>query len=541
VWAGPQNETDVHDVYTSEIIVEVCPGWQRKIRILAATGLVDTVLKQAHRRHLANLALEQAGLAISVGAAGAILLLLVGTQLLNWYWPLLLAIAGLAFGIYRSRRHRRTNYSLAQVVDSRLNLQDRLSTVYYFRRIADPAPELLETVEEQAQTLLHPGDAERAMPIVIPRAAYSAAALVVMCCGMLGLRYGLLRSLDLSRPLAHIEFNPFHEPPNVQASTKKSVIQERLEQQLQELGLPLDDMPASDREALQPQQETVSAVPSPEGEPSQGEKGQSTGEKSPAAEGEESEPGTDKGDSSEGKPDGKEGGEGNPGDEAKSQTPPNANKNPSKSGDQNSGLMDKMKDALANLLNKLKTPSRDQQSQQASNQSMQQQSAQQSPGQKGSQSPSRSQADGQPSPDQQGDREGDGDKLPGNQNRAGDKSADRSGGDESKTGMGQQDGSKEIKEAEQLAAMGKISEIFGKRAQQISGEMTIEVPSGKQQLKTAYSDRQAAHSGEGGEINRDEIPLAYQPYIQRYFEEVRKTPAKVKPPAGQHPPPTLSR
>ena len=73
--------------------------------------------------------------------------------------------------------------------------------------------------------------------------------------------------------------------------------------------------------------------------------------------------------------------------------------------------------------------------------------------------------------------------------------------------------------------------LFGKRAQQISGEMTIEVPSGKQQLKTAYTDKQAAHSGVGSEVNRDEIPLAYQPYIQRYFEEVRKTPAKAKAPA----------
>jgi hypothetical protein len=488
--------------------------------------LVDTILKQARRRHLANLALEQAALAISVGAAGGILLLLLGTQLLDWYWPVVLAIAGLAFGVYRSRRHVLADYKLAQVVDIRLGLQDRLSTLYFFRRLAGNSPDILETVEHQAQSRLHPGDAERAMPLVVPRAAYSALALLVMCAGMLGLRYGLLKSLDLSRPLAHIEFNPFNEPPNVQASTKKSVIQERLEEQLKQLGLSVDDLPASDRDQLQPQQENISAVPSPEGEPAPGEKdGQSTGEKGPANEGDETEPGTEKGESSEGKPEGQESAEANNGQQTKNQPPPNAPKN-QKAGDQN-GLMDKMKDALANLMNKLKMPQRDQQqSQQASNQKMQE--SQQSPGQQGAQSPGRSDANNQPSPDQQGDREGEGDQVPGNQSRAGDKSSDRTGGDESKTGMGKQDGDKAIKDAEQLNAMGKISEIFGKRAQQITGEMTIEVPSGKQQLKTAYTDRQATHSGTSGDVNRDEIPLAYQPYIQRYFEEVRKSPAKAK-------------
>ena len=503
---------------------------------MAASGLVDTILRQARRRHLANLALEQTALSVTAGAAGAILLLLVGTQLLDWYWPVVLAVAGLAFGIYRSRRHLLNDYALARTVDSRLSLEDRLSTLHYFRRVANETPDGLATVEQQAESRLHPGDAERAMPLVMPRAAWSALALVIMCGGMLGLRYGMLNSLDLSRPLAHIEFNPFNEPPNVQASTKKSVIQERLEEQLKQLGLSVDDLQANDRE-LQPQQENISAVPSPEGEPAPGEKGgQSTGEKGPANEGEESDPSDQQGEKSDGKPESQQGNEAGDGQQSKQQPPPNAPKN-QKSGEQN-GLMDKMKDALANLMNKLKTPSRDQQqTQQASNQNMQQQGSQQTPGQQGSQTPSRSDQGSQSKPDQQGDREGEGDKLAANQSRAGDKSSDRPGGDESKTGMGKQDGDKAIKDAEQLAAMGKISEIFGKRAQQITGEMTIEVPSGKQQLKTAYTDRQATHTGASGEVNRDEIPLEYQPYIQRYFEEVRKTPAKAKAPASAPQPP----
>jgi len=72
--------------------------------------------------------------------------------------------------------------------------------------------------------------------------------------------------------------------------------------------------------------------------------------------------------------------------------------------------------------------------------------------------------------------------------------------------------------------MGKISELIGKRSQNVSGEMMVEVSSGKQQLKTQYSNRSASHAEAGGDINRDEVPLAYQQYVLRYFEEIRKVP-----------------
>jgi hypothetical protein len=69
--------------------------------------------------------------------------------------------------------------------------------------------------------------------------------------------------------------------------------------------------------------------------------------------------------------------------------------------------------------------------------------------------------------------------------------------------------------------MGKISEIFGKRAQNLTGEVMVEVAAGKQQLRTQYSQRSASHTDAGGEIHRDEIPLVYQHYVQQYFEQIR--------------------
>ena len=94
-----------------------------------------------------------------------------------------------------------------------------------------------------------------------------------------------------------------------------------------------------------------------------------------------------------------------------------------------------------------------------------------------------------------------------------------------KSGIGKQDGDKAAREAAELAAMGKLSEIIGKRAANITGEVMVEVSSGKQQLKTQYSDRNGAHAESGGEINRDEVPLAYQQYVQQYFAQMRKLPA----------------
>ena len=74
--------------------------------------------------------------------------------------------------------------------------------------------------------------------------------------------------------------------------------------------------------------------------------------------------------------------------------------------------------------------------------------------------------------------------------------------------------------------MGQISEILGKRSADVTGQMMVEVGQTKQTLKTPWLDRQASHTEAGGEIHRDEVPLVFQPFVERYFEEIRKAPAK---------------
>ncbi len=79
--------------------------------------------------------------------------------------------------------------------------------------------------------------------------------------------------------------------------------------------------------------------------------------------------------------------------------------------------------------------------------------------------------------------------------------------------------------------MGKLTEIMGKRSQAITGEATVEVQQTSQQLKTNYVNKGVQHSQGGAEISRDEVPVALQPYVQQYFEQVRKQTGTTPPAA----------
>jgi hypothetical protein len=120
----------------------------------------------------------------------------------------------------------------------------------------------------------------------------------------------------------------------------------------------------------------------------------------------------------------------------------------------------------------------------------------------------------------------------GDQNQAEDAKSNSQPGkpssQESASGAGSKDGDKKAKDAKALEAMGQISEILGKRSAAVTGEVMVEVESTKQSLKTPWADKQASHSESGGEIHRDEVPLIFQPFVERYFEEIRKTPQAAK-------------
>jgi hypothetical protein len=500
---------------------------------LAANGAVETFLKRARRRYLTHLAIDQAAVATGLAMGGAILLLILGTQILNWYWPVLLFVSGLAVGIWRIKKLAPSAYVLAQKIDRRIGSYDALSTAYYFQTIPGANSPLVEFQRDRAERVAHETDIKLAVPMYVPRSAYVLAGVVAVVASLFAFRYGLMRTMDLSAPLANINFNPFSaETARKEASTKKSIVQERFDEQLKQLGLSLEDLDSPAGEKNQATDKSVSALATPDGQipTSADEQGQSV-DKGKQQEGDQE--GTEGSESAtsgtSNQPSDQEGGNSNsqqPGaQQGKPQSPPPGSKNAS---GENSSLAGKMRDAVANLLSKLKNSGKQGESQQsASAQNNAGAKQKQEAGQKGMQGQGKSQGEGQPNPDQQGDQDGEGgDQSQSAQSKAGDKNSDRAGQQDAKSGIGKQDGDKELRDAEQLAAMGKISELLGKRAAQVTGEMTVEVPSGKQQLRTAYTQKKAAHVDGGGEVNRDEVPLIYQPYVQRYFEEVRKSQGK---------------
>src|SRR5258708_25612870 len=94
--------------------------------------MMEALIRRARRRYIANQFLSQGAYALSDGMAGVILLLIAGTQILDW--PFLVAIVGatLALLTWRTLRRVPTPYAIAQLVDRRLLLADTLSTALFF-------------------------------------------------------------------------------------------------------------------------------------------------------------------------------------------------------------------------------------------------------------------------------------------------------------------------------------------------------------------------------------------------------------------------
>lgn len=72
------------------------------------------LVRRARRRHLLEVAVDEASLALAIFFGGAILLLVLGTQLLDWYWLALLSFAAVGFACYRARQRFVPAYAVAR-------------------------------------------------------------------------------------------------------------------------------------------------------------------------------------------------------------------------------------------------------------------------------------------------------------------------------------------------------------------------------------------------------------------------------------------
>ncbi len=497
-----------------------------------APGPLSNLLGAARRRAIGHTLLNESAFALALAMGGAVLLLLAGTQILDWYWLVILFVGSLAVGLWRARRSIPSEYVIAQRVDRTMGLADTLSTATYFDANRVPVnAEMRDMQRAEAERTASSVDVAAALPFVMPRVLYPAAGLLLVALGLFAVRYGMLGSLNLQPSLVSIAFDSFFNPDS-KALAKN--LGRKSPADLKKLTVPadaseqqppgnemtpdnlLDTVDVPNVNGSEQGTETKSAAKGPQNQQAEqgdgeqkGDKGQEGGEQGNQASGQQSQNDSKQDGSKEGK-------------QAQN----------GKQGDSSSSLMDKMKDALANLMDKMKPQqSKQGESQQGKGQQDGKQGQMQG-AQKGQQARNQSNQNGAESPDAKGQQQGEGgEKSQSAQSKGGEKSGDNSQSQDGKSGVGKQDGNKDAKEAEQLEAMGKISEIIGKRQQNLSGEVMVEVSSSKQQIKTQYSGKNAAHVENGGEVHRDEVPLMYQQYVQQYFEEIRKAPAvpKTKP------------
>jgi hypothetical protein len=512
------------------------------------SALLD-LIRRGRRRQASQLLIHSASFAAVIALAGVIVLLLVGAQILNWYWLVALFAAGLGSGAYRLRGSLLTPYQIAQSVDRRLALKDALSTAYYFhghaRRTGAPL-EFIETQRNQAENLARSADIDRGMPFLTPRTAYVNLALVALALGMFGLRYGIKRSLDLGSPLVHINLDGFFgNSPKIADARPRGK-------------RPGDSSGRRDPEAAENPGESKTSDPEPAAdaprqsvenpEPNSGNASPDGAAKGDAKNTDQLPPGSnplDSGEKGDPSPTNDPSSNAAPGADSKSGQQQSGSKdakeaNQSGNSGENSGLASKLRDALSNLLAKMK-PQQSKQGGGKPNDSSQSASARSSQGEKqegDSKSPGKEQADASANSQSEGEQQQGGTQQ-ASQGKSEGRSNNQPNSPDGKSGIGKQDGDKAAREAAELAAMGKLSEIIGKRDAKITGEMMVEVSSGKQQLKTQYSDRNGAHSEAGGEINRDEVPLAYQQYVQQYFAQMRKLPAGKSKGAQDSKPATL--
>jgi hypothetical protein len=491
---------------------------------------VGNLVRRARLRILGNQLFAEGANAGSAALVALILLLLAGSQALNWPVALAIPLAAAGLGIYRVKRRMPSRYAAAQLVDQRLGLADNLSTALFFSEVEPEARvsrDIRRAQFEEAGRLAQGVDVRRAVPYAVPRGVYVTAVLALVAGSLFALRYGLSRRLDLRQPLASFLPERLSGGKPVRQAGKARGDGKQTPETLDDGSTPANQdgpHPAENPNPEAPGEPAAEAMAKMNAQSVPMEKPGVRDDTEMAYDEADSEAEGANGKNGEENRDGQPGG----GQSAQNGKTPNLEKRDGGGASESSSLMSKLKDAFQNLLSRAKAqPGR----LGAPQQGKDQKSATGKP-QPGSRQNGKDEASRNGS--QQGDaQEGEEGSEARNsesaqQGKGQGKSDSEQAGKQPGSGIGSQDGDKAIRNAGQLAAMGKITEILGKRSATISGEATVEVQSTSQQLRTPYAQKGAEHTQGGADIGRDEVPVSLEPYVQQYFEQVRKQAAAKK-------------
>lgn len=491
--------------------------------------MVEDLIRRARQRYLLNEALSQAAFAAAVFAGGFVLILVFGTRLLEWWTLSFFAAAGLAIGVWRVSKRTPGHYETAIRLDENAKLHDAISTALYFSGHPDGSDSFRQSQRSQAESAARAVQLDQAVPFVFPRSVYAMAALCVLASVLVGLRYRAAHGLNLRVPLAQLllQDEAAQDAKKAKALNPKSKTwMDEGQSLLSKLGMtpnPDDPLP-SDPDALDKAIDEALQTNTNPGTQSQKGSGQGakTGQSKAGDSQNEAQSGDPIDNADEQANNEQNGQEGANPQAGQQNSKPSQGKNGSRSDKES--LLSKLKEAVSNMLSK--SDKQDSSSSQKNQDQAKNQTPSGEKGQagKGAQEQGQSQSDAEGQPDSSDGQNGQ--QAQGRLNNT--QQTPSQGG----SGIGNQDGSKEIKAAAQLKAMGKISEIIGQRAATVSGETSVEVQSGNQKLHTDYSNTSASHRETDSDVTRDEIPLSLQAYVQQYFAEVRKAGGSAKPKPG---------
>jgi len=457
---------------------------------------LSDLLAKARQRSFQHLLLQQLTRAAAITIACGIIILLAGTQYLSVLWLLVVAAVALGTGVYIALRRRPSTYRIAQRIDAKLKLADTLSTAAHFIESPEAADaSLRESQRLQAERLAESVDLKHALPLTLPRAFYPTLALALGLAGVFLMRYAVLGSMNPQPSLVASAYNNVFGAPQEQPKLQGS----------KDGGEQPGDGRNQDKEASK--NNDFAGDPSANFDPATPEslKDQTKQE-------EKKEQGNDP--NTKGNNFNKDA----PPDDKKEGSKESAGGKQSDKADQEPSLLNKVKDALNQMMNKMKSSPKDSDKNQKSDPTeSEQQSAQE--GQSQEKGDSKQSKDGKQS----------------NNAQDGSNSSQMKSSQDTQSGMGSQEGDKTAKQAEALKAMGKISELLGKRAENVKGAVMVEVGSTKQQLKTPLGQSESTHAEAGSEIHRDEVPPIYEQFVEQYFDKIRR-PSQINTPAPQDAP-----
>ncbi len=485
------------------------------------SGSLEAAVDRGRRRLLALSALRWACGAVAVALAGPVLLLALGTDRFPPELLWVFVFGGVVWAGWRWRQSRPEPYRVAQALDERWGAQDQIATAWYFSSSGEQTPAAAQLQREMALQAATGHEVDSAFPYAWPQAATFAAGLLGLALLLFGVRVAMQPELSFEPPLQHVLFPGLAEDQERRAA---------LEEERQAARADAQDEPQS----LSKRAEQAARRESPERKPTPPSEAAGPGDafQMPEVEGLtiDPEPGDELAmQAKDGAAQGNEPG----GDEAAGDEPgtESASAEQETAGDWNqksSDLLDRLRDAFQDMMEKLGL----EQPESAGNQS--QEGGEQ--GKEGSEQPSGEGGEQSSEAGEAGAESAQAEMEGGEPGQGGDpeqaaqgQSAQSTTEEGSQPGQsagasGSAEGSKELAErmAEQQAALDALEEFYMQRAEEIEGEIMVETSTAEQSVQTPYQASRQTHTDRGGAVTRDEVPLAYQRYIETYFRNLRR-------------------